>query len=281
MRPFLVATAVAVAVPLSATAATFSFDTYVLRGDPAPGTDGATFDGFSSPNLNAAGDIAFEARLRGGDVVSLTNNRAIFSSSAGLVARRGDVAPGTDGATFSSFSGNPGAPLSQSSTGEVAFGANLADGDTIPGINNTGFFTSSGLAVRSGDVAPGTGGAQFTGFSNALPGVNAAGDIAFVAGLRDPDTNTFLGQGAFTSSGLVARTGDPAPGTGGASFDGFINYVALNDAGETAFWATLAGDDVTFENNGGIFTSSGLVARAGDIAPGTDGARFNTFEPPA
>lgn len=40
---------------------------------------------------------------------------------------------------------------------------------------------------------------------------------------------------------VVAKTGDLAPGTGGAAYNGFGN-PALNDAGETVFFGSLTGD---------------------------------------
>ena len=88
-------------------------------------------------------------------------------------------------------------------------------------------------------------------------------------------------SGIFTSAGLLVREGDEAPGTGGATFSDLKRSPALNNAGETAFRADLTGPGVTGANDSGIFTSAGLVAREGDVAPGTGGATFSFFRAPA
>ncbi|MEO0993584.1 MAG: choice-of-anchor tandem repeat NxxGxxAF-containing protein, partial [Pseudomonadota bacterium] len=88
------------------------------------------------------------------------------------------------------------------------------------------------------------------------------------------------GEVIATSSSVIARTGEAAPGTGGAEFSGFSRPV-LNNAGEVAFRGTLTGSGVTGANNEGLFTSSGLVVREGDAAPGTGGAVFAGFGAPS
>ena len=60
----------------------------------------------------------------------------------------------------------------------------------------------------------------------------------------------------------MARKGDPAPGIGGAIFKffgatgGFGSTPALDDAGNTAFFADLSGLGVTFFNNHSIWSSN-------------------------
>ena len=254
---------------MSATAANLSFDTVVLTGGIAPGTSGATFllPGLNAPSVNAAGEVAFRASFTGGDATAATNV-GIFTPST-LVARLGDLAPGTDGASFLGLADLP----SLNAAGEVAFRALLTGG-----ANNAGIFTSSGLVARTGDPAPGTDGASFVFFVD--PSLNAAGEVAFLASIAGGDTDADNNAGIFTSSGLVARLGDPAPGTGGASFVEFAELPSLNAGGEVAFYAALAGGDATSENFVGIFTSSALVARRGDDAPGTGGASFASFDNP-
>src|SRR3954453_8333745 len=69
----------------------------------------------------------------------------------------------------------------------------------------------------------------------------------------------------------IVLTGEVAPGTT-ATFHAFVIPV-INDAGQTAFLAELAGNGVTASNDWGIFSSSqgvlSRVAREGDAAPGT------------
>ncbi|MEM1062075.1 MAG: hypothetical protein AAGJ97_07085, partial [Planctomycetota bacterium] len=53
---------------------------------------------------------------------------------------------------------------------------------------------------------------------------------------------------------IVARTGQTAPGTGGANFRFFSDRYSLNAAGETAFVGSLTGPGVSFSNARGIFS---------------------------
>ena len=64
---------VALLVPSSAFAQG-SFNQVAITGESAPGvTDGAEFDFFSSPSVNAPGDVAFQGFLQG-EMVSFANN---------------------------------------------------------------------------------------------------------------------------------------------------------------------------------------------------------------
>jgi hypothetical protein len=68
----------------------------------------------------------------------------------------------------------------------------------------------------------------------------------------------------------VAREGDVAPGTNGATFSGFGGSPKINDAGETAFLAFLLGAETTTAKDTGIFFKGEdglleLVMREGDV----------------
>ena len=269
-----------------ASAAMISFETVALTGDAAPGTGGATFRILGPPTLNDSGDSAFLGILTGAGVTG-SNDRGIFAQSGGalgLVAREGDTAPDTGGAAFAdSFSVS-----TLNNNGDIAFFGGLT-GAGVTRFTNGGIFAQSGgalgLVARQGDTAPGTGGAAFSGFSQ--PALNDDGDTAFVGALTGTGVTSSNNRGVFTDSGgtlgLVARTGDAAPGTGGAVFSLF-NTPVLNNSGDTAFTANLAGAGVTGANSG-IFAQSagvlGLVAREGDAAPGTGGAAFSGLGNPA
>ncbi|MGF1607346.1 MAG: choice-of-anchor tandem repeat NxxGxxAF-containing protein [Rhodothalassiaceae bacterium] len=89
---------------------------------------------------------------------------------------------------------------------------------------------------------------------------------SFLTGVGVDGTNDF---GIFTSSGLVARAGEQAPGTGGAVFSDFVS-PNLNDAGEVAFESVLTGAGVGITNNSGIFAQLAdgtleLILRKGDM----------------
>ena len=199
------------AIPLlagTANAVPFTFETVALSGDVAPGTDGATFTTrFRQPVLNASGNTAFYAELADAGLA----NQGIWKEGASLdlVVRRGDAAPGAAGTTFSRFSSSPAI----NDSGNTAFTARIA-GATVTSSDDTGIWkegASIDLAVREGDVAPGTGGATFQN----------------------------------------------------------IEQFSFNDFGNTAFRGVLTiGGGVTFDNHTGIWTEGSaldLVIRAGDI----------------
>src|SRR5262249_4981375 len=91
----------------------------------------------------------------------------------------------------------------------------------------------------------------------------------------------------------VALTGQPAPGTtAGINYESFgsllhpqFNYgygvAVLNDAGQVAFRANLAGNSIDSTNSQGVWSegsgSLSLVARTGSQAPGAPaGVNFST-----
>ncbi len=72
----------------------------------------------------------------------------------------------------------------------------------------------------------------------------------------------------------VAVTGQQAPGTPagvvfGSSFPSHVERASiLNDSGQVAYRALLAGPEITDANNAGIWRDQTLMARTGDPAPG-------------
>ncbi|MEM8782197.1 MAG: choice-of-anchor tandem repeat NxxGxxAF-containing protein [Planctomycetota bacterium] len=129
----------------------------------------------------------------------------------------------------------------------------------------------------TGDAVPGAGpGVVFDQF---VPGtMNSLGHTAFFATLAGPGVTTANRAGLWSETGgqlgLVARTGDAAPGVTGGTFGGFF-VPTMNDSGQVAFKGLMffdgAGIDET--NNEGIWTGTGgalnLIARKGSPAPGT------------
>ena len=87
------------------------------------------------------------------------------------------------------------------------------------------------------------------------------------------------GKGIFTATRSVAEVGDPVPGVDGATFATLSDPVI--DGGRVAFLATLA--DAPTANVAAVFSDAPtgalvVVARAGDAAPGADGAAFKSFQ---
>ncbi len=85
------------------------------------------------------------------------------------------------------------------------------------------------------------------------------------------------------SLALVARRGSQAPGTpSGVNYTLLGSNFVLNDAGQTAFRATLTGTGVGATNNQGIWSegsgSLALVARYGNQAAGApSGVNYYSF----
>jgi len=263
-------------------------------GDVASGTAGLSFTSFLNPVLNGARTL-FRANLTGTGVNS-SNNTGLWSEGAGgglaLLAREGNQAPGTAGATFFGL-GNP----VLNDAGQAAFSGSLnntQDG-TVNDTNDQGIWSEGAgggleLLVRKGNQAPGAAvDVNFVRLFN--PVLNGAGQTAFRGDLIGPgvvnsNDRGIWSEGTGVGVALVAREGNAAPGTAaGANFSGFGNPV-LNDAGQTAFQGFLDGPGVNGENNSGLWSEGAggglaLVAREGNQAPGTSaGVDFSILFPP-
>ena len=81
---------------------------------------------------------------------------------------------------------------------------------------------------------------------------------------------------------MVARRGDPAPGVAGSNFNSISNFgMRLADGGKVLFGSSLVGGGVTTANDSGLWTGTPgnltLVAREGDVAPGSGGQTFGSL----
>lgn len=257
----------------------------VREGTPAPGTaPGVIFDDLVVGNgsfglgdfvINAAGGTAFRTRVMGTGV-NTDNDIGIWSDASGalvLIARENSPAPGHPAGTNFDV---PGPPVINDA-GQVAFSASFNDGQADDGVwlATAGVVTPVALADAQ---APNTGaGVKFFGFGN--PVINHAGQVAFNAILTGAGVTNANNIGIWsTGSGtlaLVARTGDPAPGTGpGVIFNAFrLLDPVIDGAGRTAFRAFVTGAGVTGDNDEGIWAQRAdgltLIAREGSPAPGT------------
>lgn len=226
----------------------------VLAASGAAAPAGGIYNGFSAVKLNARGQAAFSATLRG---PSTTGVFLEDRKGTATIALGGDPDPSS--ANFG-FVGNP----SITRRGEVLFDA---DGSST--------FISNGRSsvplVRNGDPAP--DGGTLTPFSSVA---NARGVIAYDAAIAGSTSafGTFLTDGARTVS--IARDNTFAPG--GGSFT-FFDMPAINDRGQVAFVADMAGGPSDF----GVFRGDGrsltAVFLSNQGAPG--GATFLDFGDPA
>ncbi|MFK7894675.1 MAG: choice-of-anchor tandem repeat NxxGxxAF-containing protein [Myxococcota bacterium] len=184
----------------------------------------------------------------------------------------GDAAPGTGGGSFASF-GSP----SLNDLGEAAFTANLSGGSTVTGVFVESPTTGTSVVALRGDAAPGSGG-TFQTFGGVQ--INNSGDVAFNSSI----VGAAARSGIFVSSGgtvsAAVLDGDPAPGTGGGTFN-IPSEAKFNNAGTLAFFARVNGGLVAE----GIFRiESGLISAVafnGTPIPGLPGAAFTQMSGPS
>ena len=240
----------------------------VRQGEAAPG--GGTFANFrggaiSTFSLNEMGQVAF-----------LNVGLGIFQTSgdpATQMVRFLQPLPDGDG-IFSSLS-----VPSLNDAGQVAF----ADG-----LN--GIFRGDGSTIlqiaRPGVAAPDGNGTFSAPFST--PAMNNLGDVAFFAALTGTSGGTSDNQGIFIRKGdaltTIVRRGQAAPNGNGRFLDlSAIDDVAVNEAGQAAFVATLTATSGGASDNTGLFRGDGTtltqIVRTGDLAP--DGSRINSIGKPA
>lgn len=233
-------------------------------GDPAPGTGGGTFSFAGAPLVNASGDVLFAGSVTGGSTTG-----GLFLLSGGVVSPlvlNGDAAPAAIGGTFDGLVTPSDRILADS--GDVVFRSAVIGGSSAQGI-----FLASGGSVSPvvvlGDTAPSPPGGTFQGFMSAA--LNDAGDVVFGA------TANFV-AGVFRKSGTtitpVFLSGDPAPDTGGATYNS-VAFFRLGGGGDVATRASLSGGSA---GGSGLFIDSGGVERAavlfGDLAPAAVGGTF-------
>jgi hypothetical protein len=166
--------------------------------------------GLPAVGVAGSGTAAFLAKLAGPGVSS-ANDLGVFAlDPEALPFRKGDAAPGLSGVTLAAFKD----PV-LNSAGHVAALATLA-GSGIGSANKSAIVWSHGtptIAARTGDAAPGAGGAVFKAFKSvALP--DGLGPV-FVATLSGAPAGATSGVWAVDSDGLLRlllRAGDPVAG---------------------------------------------------------------------
>ncbi len=245
-----------------------------LAGEVAPGTGGATYSGFfvfDPVLINDSSDVVFSASLTGGSAT-----RGIFVESNGslsALALLGDPAPGTGGGVYAAFS-----DLAINDAGQVAFVATIGSGSTTEGLFLDSLTDPAVAVALAGDATPGIAGGSFDSFQIAT--VDDAGAIGTLARIDTPagasDAHFILSGG---SGSLIARDGDPAPGTGGGSYDFFnVSPPATNGSGDVAFVMPIAGGtggEGLFVERAGVQSA---IALEDDPAPDGGGGTFSIFD---
>jgi len=192
----------------------------------ATDANGATYSAFSSPIINASGDVAFEATLTTNSTTGVTtaNDAGIWADTSGgtlqLIARKG-VNGGTTILTLGDPVYNDNDAVAFEETSKVS--GSTATITTI-NFNSTGTLES---VAQLGTQAPGCAtGAKFSAFTAlALPDEGGATDQGGVVLLATLATNSAAGVTAATNTGvwavdntgtlqLIVRTGDVLPVNG-------------------------------------------------------------------
>jgi len=225
------------------------------------------------PVINPSGKVAYVAQ--GTRLVEGVNSKA-------AVVYRWDPESGTSTPILSevwspTFNEQPNIEVDKltiNAVGQVAFFGKTPTSGEQEGIwvQNDGAFR---LALGIGSIADGASGATFAHVVGYVLLDN--GNIAVLAETSDALQGIWI---EYKDDGLrkVARTGDPAVGTGEGTTFNMINSIGnlvANNSGDVAFASGLTGPDVTFENQNGIWVGNpdGLtqVIRIGDtveIGPG-------------
>lgn len=240
----------------------------VAAGDPAPGTAAGKFasdpagsfmfTGAPPARINSRGQVAFI-----GFTNRSQNQLGIFIGSADRgvqkVAHTGDPSP--LGGTFVNFASDP----SLNDAGHVAF---QSVSQVPSGVQIQALFLGSGIFSPAKIVAQGDPG-PFGSTVSVIPirlQLNNADEVAYVAGLTGGPSpeGVFLGTPG-SPPRIVALVGDRAPGTRGGTFNDFREAdVEINDMGQVAFWAAVAGSAATV----GCFLGSAIEVPAARLVEG-------------
>ncbi len=254
------------------------------------GTVGISALGFIS-QMNSLGQVLHDETLStslGTTPATAANDKTLWIYNQGvgntLILREGDPAPGTGGGTFSLASNgwtvNTGSNTFNNN-GNTVISADISGGNVVAGLTDRALYIGgiSGwtMAMRRGDVAPGTGGATFDVVSNASLNINNGDEIAFEASLLGGGTTTTNDTGIWKGTAnnfvKIMQEGDPAPGTAGAVFGNQTGlFMIMNERGQIVFSASLVGGDVVPVSGNGNATYAydpivglQLVARGNDV----------------
>jgi len=258
-------------LPLTASA----FETVALTGSPAP--SGGTFSTLGTPVLSNTGTVAFYGQVDDNSARGIWNG---LPGNLGIVARDGSPTPGIDGGEFEDFVDPVLSP-----NGTIAFGGSLKNSGPISAENDSGIWVGPDLqlAVREGDSTPGVD-STFLQFGK-LATVNDESTVAFTKGTRVTSPNRIV-DGIWTAGpggvDVLALEDSLAPGTEN-HFQFLSTRLVLNASGNVGFGATLR--DANSSEDQGIWVGPAggvdLLAREGQVAPGTGGARFVSTASPS
>ena len=237
------------------------------QADGAPA--GMNYDVFGIPQLNESGTLAFNALLTGTAPGAQANEAIFYGQPNALapVARSGNDAHGMGGGLKYDLLDMPS--LNQS--GKLLYRASI----TGPGVgfeNNAGLWAGPASApkpiMRDGGPAPDAGpGATFTSPVPHAYFLSDSGRVTFMAGVDTPTAdpvNAIWAGDEDAGFDLVARIGDPAPGTP-YRFSS-LGSLTISPTGEVAFNASL--DSPTFQYGTWVADAAGQLhklVKTGDV----------------
>ncbi|MCA9239607.1 MAG: hypothetical protein KDA37_05385 [Planctomycetales bacterium] len=250
-----------------------SLDVVALEGDEVPGVGdvyfGSFVDGFRSVTLNERGTVAFNAGLLGESIDPASNTAYLVSRGdlTVVAARSGDTAIGLpDGVSLDMGTTSGGPQLNNAD--QLLFSTRL-QGAGVDAENDQVLVGWSGDARTilggDGDVLPGTGSTvRISGLQSIAPD-GAPLAQASLAGAAVESNDELILRAMNGDYEAIAREGSVAPGAPlGSVFahqdemaGGSLPWFDVNDDGEVAFVAGLAGDSITDRNNQGIWKAVG------------------------
>ncbi len=215
---------------------------------------GGTFNQFTDLALNDNGQVAFSCLLVS---TSIYGVYLADGNSVSLLAKGGQASPDNNGQILTFGATTP----ALNNKGEIAFVAMLS-GTAGGNGDNLALFRAdtNGLTqlARKGETVPG-GNGRFLDFGPGLAKavINSNSAVAFIANITGSSGGTADNAAVYIVNGTnliqVARKGQAAP-DGNGTFASF-GYPALNNRGQLAFTATLAGTKGGSSDNEGIFVT--------------------------
>lgn len=193
-----------------------------------------------------------------------------------IIALRGQSAPGAGAGTFLGL----GPPV-LNDAGQIAFRASLTGGTSTLGIFRSSSSGSVPTAIALlGQSAPGAaGGGTFS--SLGTPVLNDAGQTMFRADLTGGSSTWGIYRSSGSSLTAITLQGQSASGAGAGTFSFLNDPPVLNDAGQTAFRASIAGGSspqgIFRSNNGNAPTA---IALLGQSATGAGAGTFSFLRAP-
>ena len=245
------------------------------NGGPEPASGG-------NPRINDRGQVAFTGTIpQFVDVIWLETSPGVNRR----VATEGQAAPGIMDTTIQSIHRNIGL----TNSGTSLFFATLLSSEL--GVTNSVWAENEGhlsLMIKSGDVLPNAGLDEiFVGVNNDVGNLafSKFGHLVANGGLNGNDVSA-LDNGAVLATDdndgpirLVAREGDPAPGTEEGTVFNVFSRVAVTSDGRGVFSAYLRGSNLDPNFDWGIWAEDlagtlRLVVRRGGTYSSDDGTEL-------